>query len=194
MRFLSLGLVLTVFFAAGACNAEDKDKKGDDKKNGDKKGTLVNIDGLTARTPPDWKEQDAAPPRYKHFTLPKVGDDKLDADVIIFYFRGAGGGLDENLKRWKDMFEPPAGKKLDDVAKVSEDKVGDVKFTRLDISGTYLFKARPMDAKAEPRPAHKMSAIYFASPKGPYFIRFVGPEKTYDAHKKGFDEWLKSFK
>jgi hypothetical protein len=159
-------------------------------------GTAVSLDGLSSRAPAEWKEvPSTSQMRYKQFTVPKVGDDKADAELIIFYFGpGGGGGVAENIKRWKGMFQPPAGKQIDDVAKVEEVKVGNVKATVLDDQGTYLFKAKPIDPQAEPRPNHRMIAVVFESPKGPYFIRLVGPEKTVTHHKKSFDEWLKNFK
>jgi hypothetical protein len=113
--------------------------------------------------------------------------------LIIFYFgEGGGGGIEANITRWKGMFDASDGKKPD--AKQEEMKVGDVKVTYLDLAGTYMFKPFPMAPKAEPRPNHRMIAVIFDSPKGPYFFRLVGPEKTVAHHKKAFDEWLKNFK
>lgn len=149
----------------------------------------VNIDGLSSPVPAGWKEVPTTSQlRFKQFTVPKVGDDKLDGELIIFFFgTGSGGGVSANLTRWKGMFENAKDK-------VDEFKVGEVKVTYLDIGGTYLYKPMPMAPKAEPRPSHRMLAVVFESPKGPYYIRFVGPEKTITENKKGFDEWLKNFK
>ena len=52
----------------------------------------------------------------------------------------------------------------------------------------------PMAPQEELRPDHRMIGVVFASPQGPYFMRFVGPEKTVDKNKKDFDKWLKGFK
>jgi hypothetical protein len=153
-------------------------------------GTKVTIDGLSSTAPAGWKEVDVTGKfgRAKQFTVPKVGDDKLDGELIVYFFgTGSGGGVDANLSRWKGMFQN--GKD-----KVEDFKVGDVKVTYLDVSGTYLYKASPMAPQAEPREKHRMLAAIFESPKGPYYIRFVGPEKTITENKKGFDEWLKNFK
>ncbi len=162
----------------------------------DDKGAVVTIDGLSSRTPADWKElQTDGLPRFKQFALPKAAGDKADAELIIYFFNtGGGGGVKANIDRWKGQFQPPEGKKIDDVAKVEDFKVGNVPVTYLDVQGTYLFKARPMDTRVEPRPDQRMLAVVFESPKGPYYIKLVGPEKTVAQHKKGFDEWLKNFK
>jgi hypothetical protein len=162
----------------------------------DAKGTLVGIDGLSSRTPANWKETTSNRQfRYKEFALPKAEGDKADAELVIYFFEtGGGGGVKANIDRWKGQFQPPEGKKIDDVAKLDEFKVASVPVTYLDIQGTYLFKASPMAPQAEPRPNHRMLAAVFESPKGPYYIKLVGPEKTVTQHKKGFDEWLKNFK
>ncbi|MCS7166284.1 MAG: hypothetical protein RMI91_02065 [Gemmatales bacterium] len=158
-------------------------------------GTVVDLDGLKSRAPADWKEIPTTQQfRYKVFRVP--GDKpELDAELVIFYFgEGGGGGVEENIKRWKNMFQPPEGKSIDDVTKISEFKVGEVPVVYVDIQGTYLFRPFPAAPKAEPRKDHRMISVIFRSPKGPYFIRLVGPEVTVSKHQKAFDKWLKNFK
>jgi hypothetical protein len=158
-------------------------------------GTPVTIDGLTSNAPAAWKEGPSTPMRFKQFTIPAASGDKHDAELVVFFFGpGQGGGTDANLTRWKGMFEPPAGKKIDDVAKTETIKVSGVEVTLLDIKGTYKYKPMPMAPQEELRPDHRMIGVVFASPQGPYFMRFVGPEKTIAKHKKDFDKWLKGFK
>jgi hypothetical protein len=164
----------------------------------DKKGTVVEIDGLSSRVPAEWKEEETTNKmRAYQFLVPRVKEDKADAEMIIFFFgTGSGGSADDNIKRWKGMFLPPEGKKIEDVAKVERMKVAGVDVTYLDVQGSYKYKARPFDpqAKEELRPDYRMLGVVFASPKGPYFFRLVGPNKTVTHHKPGFDEWLKGFK
>jgi hypothetical protein len=163
---------------------------------GEGNGTVVEIDGLKSRTPANWVAEKASKLRVAQFRVPKVGNDKADAEVVIFYFEGQGGGVEANVKRWKDMFFPPRGKTIDDVATVEKLKVADVPVTYLDVHGTFKYKKAPFipDSEAELRPDYRMLAAYFGSKNGPYFLRFVGPAATVAQHKKGFDEWLKNFK
>lgn len=161
----------------------------------EKKGTVVELDNLSSRAPAEWKEE--APSnrmRLIQFLLPKAKDDKQDAEVVIF--KGIGGSTKDNINRWKGMFIPPEGKTLDDVAKITEMKVGEAAVTYLDVRGTYLFKERPFDpnAKAEKRPDFRMLGVVFETKQNPYHIRLVGPAKTVESYQKGFDEWLKAFK
>ena len=186
LRIAWFGAVALALVAVAGLSAAD------DKKD---KGTVVTLDGLSSRTPAEWKEE--APSnnmRLAQFTLTKAKDDKADGELVIF--KGISGSAKENVDRWKKQFLPSKDKKIDDVAKVEEFKVGDAKVTYLDIEGTYLFKARPFDpnAKVEERPEYRMLAVQFEAPKENYQFRLTGPAKTVEQYKKGFDDWIKAFK
>jgi hypothetical protein len=161
-------------------------------------GTPVEIDGMRSTAPAAWTEQPVTGgPRFKQFTLPRAGGDSADAELVIFHFGpGQGGSAEDNVARWKTIFEPPAGKTIEQVSATRTYKVGAVKVTAFAVSGTYLYKARPIDPalKAERRPGHRMIALVFESPKGPYFFRLVGPEKTVARHEKSFERWIKAFR
>jgi hypothetical protein len=170
--------------------------RADDKKE-EKKGVVVELDDLKTTAPADWKpEETTSKMRTHQFRIPRVADDKTDAELIIFFFgTGSGGSADANIKRWKGMFIPPEDKKIDDVSKVENFKVGNVEVTYVDIQGTYKFidRSNPR-AKEELRPDHRMLGVVFESPKGPYFFRMVGPAKTVEHNKKAFEDWVKAFK
>jgi hypothetical protein len=158
-------------------------------------GTPVTIDGLTSTAPASWKEQPPKPMRFKQFTVPHAAGDQHDGEVVIFFFGpGQGGDATANLNRWKAMFVPPEGKKIDDVSKIETIKVNGIEVTILDVHGSYKWKPSMMSPEEELRPNHRMLSVIFASPQGPYFIRFVGPEKTVEKNKKDFDKWLRGFK
>jgi len=161
----------------------------------DKKGTVVDLDGLKSTTPANWKEE--APSnklRFAQFKLPPQEGDKEPTEVAIF--KGLGGSPKQNVERWKSQFIPPKGKTIDDVAKVQEIKVGGNDGVYLDVQGTYKFKAAPFDPNSKEmlKPNFRMLAIQFEGPKDIIQIRMTGPAKTVEAAKKGFDEWLKAFK
>jgi hypothetical protein len=178
--------------------AWDLARAGADDQSREKKGTVVKLDGLQSRTPADWVEEKPTSNLRKYqFKIPRVKDEKMDAEVVIFSFgAGQGGSAAENIKRWKGFFIPPQGKTIDDVAKVTKMKVGGADVTYLDVQGTYKFKERPFDpsSKEELRPDSRMLGVVFESQGGPFFIRLVGPAKTVAQHKTGFDQWLKEFK
>jgi hypothetical protein len=182
-------------FLAAACSPSANESNAADGDKDKGKGVVVDLDDLKSTAPVDWKEE--APSnrmRFKQFRLPKKGDEKHDAELIIF--RNISGTAKENVKRWKDQFTPPEGKTIDDVAKVEEMKVSGAELTYLDVSGTYTFKTRPFDPgdKGERRPNYRMLAVQFDAPKNVYHIKLTGPAKTVEAYKNGFDEWVKNFK
>src|SRR5256885_6898794 len=103
----------------------------------------VDLGGLKSAPPGAWKEVAVSSPmRVKQFTVPgKAGD----ADLVVYYFgQGQGGATRDNLDRWKQQFEPPAGKTLDDISKVSAVKPASGNATGLGHSGTYPLHAEPM--------------------------------------------------
>lgn len=171
---------------------------GQEKSSEKGKGTVVKLGGVESRTPADWyEEKPTSNMRLYQFRLSPIGDDKDNAEIVVFYFgEGQGGSAADNIKRWKGSFVPPEGKTIENVAKVQKMKVGPTPVTLLDIHGTYSFKFPPFSpsAKTTLRPNYRMLGVIFEAKKGPYFIRMVGPENTVAYYKKGFDEWLKGFK
>jgi hypothetical protein len=159
----------------------------------DDKGTVIEVDGLKSTTPAQWVEEKPTNTfRLKQFKLPKVGEDKEDALMLVISLGGgSGGSAEDNVKRYKAMFTPPAGKSIDDVAKVETLKVSGITATYLDVHGTYT--APPFE-KMPPKKDYRMLAVYWDSKTGPYFFRIVGPAKTVEHYKKGFDDWVKGFK
>jgi hypothetical protein len=163
----------------------------------DDKDNTVTLAGLQAKAPVDWvKEKPTSNLRVGQFKLPGANG-KDPAELSIYFFgEGQGGGVDANVKRWREMFEAADGKKSDELGKAESFKVGDVNVTYFDVQGTYLSKFPPFapNAKTVRKPDHRMLGIIFECKNGPFFIRVVGPTATVEQHKKGFDEWLKSFK
>ena len=163
------------------------------------KGTVVELDGMKAAVPASWKEQPLDDRsrqfgRYAQFRLPKANDDKEDAELIIY--KGFGGTPKENVARWKGQFQAPEGKSIDDVAKVTEFKVGGATVTLLDVQGTYLARNPPFDpnAKVEKHADYRMLAAQFDGKETTYHLKLLGPAKTVEQQRKDFEEWLKSFK
>jgi hypothetical protein len=154
------------------------------------KGTEVDLDGLKATTPADWKKETPANNfRWMQFRIPKAKGDADDAELAIS--KGFGGGADANVARWKASFKPPAGKSIDDSAKVGDIAIGGTKATYLDVSGTYTV---PFAPTPDVRPDYRMLAIYYEGKDNVYTFKLVGPAATVEGAKKGFDDWLKAFK
>jgi hypothetical protein len=153
----------------------------------------VEVSGLKSAVPAGWKKAALGQFQLAAFTVPKADGDKDDTKVLIFYTDEKGmGTVDQNIKRYRGMFKAPAG----DDAKVEKTKIGEINVTRINVQGTYLFKARPFDpnAQAEEKPDYRLIAVIADGKKGPFYVRFIGPAKGVEKNKKDFDEWLKNFK
>jgi hypothetical protein len=182
--FALLGVgAFALAFACGEANADDK------------KGDVVEVDGLKAAVPAEWKkEKPSNRLRLMQFRLPKQKNDNDDAELVVF--QDITGTPEQNIKRWKDTFNPPEGKKIEDVAKVTEIMIGGSKAPYLDLSGTYKYKFPPFDpnAKVMLKPDYRMLGIQYDGKNNTYHFKLVGPAKTVEYYKKGFDEWLAALK
>jgi len=158
----------------------------------------VTLDKLKSKTPAAWKSQPVSNKfRAYQFAVPKAKGDSEDAELVVFYFgAGSGGGVEDNLKRWRSAFEAEGGKSIDDVSKVEKFKVGAAELTYLDVKGTFLSKFPPFDpnAKTTRKTNFRRLSVFFDCDNGPYFITMTGPAATVEAAKSDFDSWLKSFK
>jgi hypothetical protein len=176
--------------AAGAAAVRDTAVYGQKAE-----GVVIQLDHFKSKTPADWKqEKTTGSLRFAQFRLPKTNDDKYDAELVVF--KNLGGSVKDNVARWKAQFTAPEGKSIDDVSKVTEIKLAGMDATLLDISGTFLYVARPNDPndKGEKRPGYRMLAIQFNGPENIYHIKLTGPAQTVAHYKNGFDEWIKAFK
>lgn len=157
----------------------------------DKKGTKVTLDGLSSTTPAGWvKEKPANTMRFLQFRLPKAKGDPADAELVIN--KGLGGSAKDNIKRWRDQFAAPKGKKV--VAKEEKIKIGGHDALMLDIQGDFTPPTFRPGVKAKTYPGYRMIGIQWEGPDTTYHFKLSGPAKTIEKHKKGFDAWLKGFK
>jgi hypothetical protein len=164
----------------------------------DRTGPEVELGSLKSKVPAAWKQEEpSSNMRLTQFRLPHADGDAVDAEVVVFYFgQGGAGGVQANIDRQLAKFAAQPGKPVRDAAKMGEFKVGNETATVVDITGTYKYKARPFDpaAKEELRPDHRLVYVILPTDKGPYYIQMVGPVRTVEKHKAGFDDWVKNFK
>ncbi|MFO0937481.1 MAG: hypothetical protein U0798_13300 [Gemmataceae bacterium] len=155
----------------------------------------VEVAGLKAKPPKEWKEKPA--PTTAMGRLATIGvpaaEGSEDAEIVVFYFQGGGGTVAQNLDRQRGLFLPAEGKdKVDE--KLTDTKVGTLKATCLDLSGTFKKKPSPMSDKFTAMKDYREIYVVVEKEEGTYYIRLLGPAKTVEKNKKSFDEWLASFK
>ena len=151
----------------------------------------VELAGMKAAPPAEWKSE---PPsnamRMAQFKLPKADGDADDAELAVFMFPGGSGTVKQNLDRQLAKFLEDGRK--DKTAKI---KVGTIEATYQDVTGTFKKKPFPMAEKFTPVAGQRQLYVVFEGGDGKqYYMTLLGGEKTVEKHKKGFEDWLKSFK
>ncbi|MAQ90398.1 MAG: hypothetical protein CMM03_11125 [Rhodopirellula sp.] len=167
-KHLSL-LVLTLLFVAPTLSAADKTKK-------------VMAKDITLNVPTTWKQSPASNNlRTAQFAIPKVEGDRDDAELVVYFFGGAGGGVNANLERWSGQFQP-GGKKQ----KIYKGEAKQGEYYLLDITGVYNKPiGPPINRQTNPTPGYQMLAVVLmVKDKGNYFLKLTGPQKTVAAASK----------
>ena len=148
---------------------------------------------LTYQVPAGWRtEQPKSSMRLAQFVLPRAAGDAEDAVAVIFFFgQGQGGTVNANLERWAGQMTQAGGRPgtIKD-GKTTTFTANGHPVTVLDISGT--LGTDMMTASATPKPGYRMKAAVVETPKGPYFVKLTGPEKTIARWDTSFVGFLKS--
>jgi len=151
--------------------------------------------GLTFTTPEGWRQSaPASSMRVAEFTLPRAAGDAEDAILIVYYFGGQGGGVDANMQRWIGQMQQANGQPSSASERKETRKVNGLAVTLVDVSGTYLAEMSPGAANRNNKPHFRLRAGVVETPKGPYFIKLTGPEKTVTKWDRAFDQFVSSFK
>jgi hypothetical protein len=130
--------------------------------------------------------------RVSQYQLPAAEGDAEAASLVVYYFgSGQGGSVSANLERWIGQMQTPDGSK--EKAKTETTTVNGMKVTLLDVSGAYAGGDMAGGAGgAQSKPNFRMRAGVIETPKGAYFIKLVGPEKTVNRWDQAFQEFVKS--
>lgn len=149
--------------------------------------------GLKLSTPPEWRHDGTQPGAFpkEKFTLPKAEGDAEDGQLSIY--QGQMGPKDANVQRWIGQFEQSNGKSSADVARVSDLKSGPFSITFVDVAGTFV--DAPMGGPAKPKQTgYRLLAAVVEGPKGPWYFKATGPEKTMARWRDGFERMLSTLK
>lgn len=151
--------------------------------------------GLTFSTAQGWR---ATPPRSSmrvaEFTLPRAEGDAEDAELVVYYFGGGGGSVEANIDRWIGQMQQPDGKPSKSVARQERRTVNGLELTLMDVSGRYVADSMPGSGQPVNKPNFRLRAGVVQTPKGPYFIKLTGPQKTVAKWDQAFQEFIGSLK
>ena len=137
------------------------------------------VGGVTFDDPAGWISA-PKPMRSANYTIPAAAGDRQNGELAVFYFGpGQGGGVEANLRRWLGQFVKADGTPVAAAdADRSDQQVGGMQVTVLDVTGTYLFKPFPMAPQATPMPGYRMLAAIVQGPDAPIFFKLTAPANT----------------
>lgn len=148
---------------------------------------------LRLKAPDGWvSERPSSSMRVSQYQLPAAAGDAEGASLVVYYFgAGQGGSVEANLERWISQMQTPDGRPSKDSAKTETTTVNGLKVTLLDVSGAYS-GGDMAGGGAGIKPDFRMRAGVIETPKGAYFIKLVGPQKTVSRWEEAFQEFVKS--
>lgn len=134
--------------------------------------------GLKFSAPSGWvSEPPKSAMRKAQYRLPRAQGDPEDAELVVFYFQGSGGGVQANIDRWIDQFTKADGSPVQD-AQTSKKEVHGIPLTLVDVSGTYKAASGPMLSEVQDKPNYRMLGAVAESSTGPWFFKLTGPART----------------
>ena len=132
--------------------------------------------------------------RVAEFVLPGRDATAPGAELVVYYFGGTGGSVDANIQRWLGQMQQPDGRATSDVARREARTINGLKVSLLDVSGTYVAEMRPGATEKHNSPGFRMRTAVIETPRGPYFLKLVGPAVTVEAWGASFNDFLGSLK
>ena len=150
---------------------------------------------LKFKVPDGWiSEKPSSGMRVAQYKLPKVEGDSEDANLVLYFFgTGQGGSVSDNVDRWVNQMEQPDGRPSKDKAKIETITVNGLKVTTVDVSGTYTAQMSPGSEARHNESNQRLRAAVIETPKGNYYAKLIGPEKTVSRWDNSFADYVKSF-
>lgn len=150
---------------------------------------------LRFKVPEAWvSEQPSSSMRVGQYKLPRAEGDSEDASLVLYYFgQGQGGSVQANIDRWLGQMQQADGSDSKEKAKTENLTVNGLKVTTVDVTGRYTAEMTPGSGTFADKPNYRLRAAIVETPKGAYFAKLVGPEKTVTRWDGSFNEYVKSF-
>ncbi len=139
-------------------------------------------------TPAGWNYLSATEFRHINFDF---GPNREGECYLTLLPVTAGGGVLENLNRWrKQMDQPPLAEA--DLAGLPVKTIFGRPTPFLDITGTFTGGSGPMMTASAAKPGYRMLGAIFEAPGFLFSIKLTGPEALVAANAAKFDEFLQS--
>jgi hypothetical protein len=150
---------------------------------------------LRSKVPEGWTVQKpTSDMRVAQYKLPKAAGDSEDALLVVYYFgQGQGGSAQANIDRWINQIQQPDGRPSKERAKTETMTVNGLQVSTVDVAGNYAGGMSPDSAPANNKSIYRLRAAVIDTPKGSYFVKLTGPEKTVSHWDQAYNDYLKSF-
>jgi len=192
--FKSTTALLTIVFSLVACSKDTATGSANVQPQANTSSqTATGTLGYTA--PDGWvAEKPSSSMRVAQYKLPRQSGDQEDASLVLYYFgQNQGGGTQANIDRWISQMHQADGSDPKARAKTETLTVNGLKVTTLDLSGTYSAEMTPGGGDFTNKPNYRLRGAVVETPKGSYFLKLVGPEKTIAHWDQSFRDYLNSF-
>ena len=145
--------------------------------------------------PEGWTiEKPTSDMRFAQYKLPRTGGDAEDALLIVYYFgQGQGGSAQANIERWIGQIKQPDGGPSSEKAKTAKLTVNGLQVDTVDLKGNYSGGMSPDSAPQDTKSIYRLRGAVIETPRGSYFVKLTGPEKTVDHWDQAYNDYLKSF-
>src|SRR6266850_5694538 len=128
------------------------------------------------------------------YRLPKAEGDTEDAILVLYYFgQGQGGSAAANIDRWINQMQQADGHPSKENAKTEALTVNGLKVTTVDVAGTYTAEMSPGSGTFNNKAGYRLRAAVVETPKGSYYAKSIGPEKTVRKWDEAYSKYIKSF-
>jgi len=154
---------------------------------------------LRYKVPEGWQvERPNSNMRVAQYKLPKADGDSADAELVLYYFgQGQGGSAQANIDRWLNQMQQPDGSPSKEKAQIEKLTVNSMPVTTVDVLGKYNGGMASQGATPSATPAdmsnYRLRAAIIETPKGSYFVKLTGPQKTVSRWDQAFTDYIKSF-
>jgi hypothetical protein len=150
---------------------------------------------LRFKAPDGWvTETPSSSMRVGQYKLPKAEGDKEDASLVLYYFGATQGGTPQaNIDRWIGQMQQADGSDSKSKAKTDSMTVNGLKISTVDVIGVYTAEMAPGSKTFHNDANYRLRAAVVETPKGNYFVKLAGPEKTVARWDKEYNDYLKSF-
>lgn len=147
------------------------------------------------KAPEGWVvEKPSSEMRLAQYKLPKVAGDNDDGLLVLYYFGpGQGGTPEANIERWVNQVKQPDGSESKDKAKTDTMTVNGLKVTTVDVVGNYSGGMSTDSAPKDNKAIYRLRGAVIETPRGSYFAKLTGPEKTVSHWDQAFTDYIKSF-